>query len=190
MLVQESGVSSKNQRIVLVCSGSGCPGGAQIIKHLENQIAQSGLDIVVKPTGCHGFCQVGPTVMVQPEDIFYCHVSEDDVAEITQTHLRDNRVVNRLLYIDPASGQTVPHYSDINFYKKQQRILLRNCGQINPEKIEDYIACGGYQSLRKVLFNMTPGQVRDEIKKAGLRGRGGAGFPTATKWEFCCSAPG
>jgi NADH-quinone oxidoreductase subunit F len=129
-------------------------------------------------------------VIVQPEDIFYCHVSVDDVSEIVQKHLRNNKVVSRLLYTDPVTGQAIPHYSDIDFYKKQERVILRNCGRINPEKIEDYLATGGYQSLRKVLFRMTPEQVVEEIKKAGLRGRGGAGFPTAVKWQLCRDAPG
>jgi len=127
---------------------------------------------------------------VEPEDVFYCHVSVDDIDEIIQKHLCAHEVVNRLLYIDPVTGQAVPHYSDINFYKKQERVVLRNCGHINPERIDDYLARGGYLSLRKVLFQMTPGQVIEEIKKAGLRGRGGAGFPTAVKWELCRNAPG
>jgi NADH-quinone oxidoreductase subunit F len=129
-------------------------------------------------------------VIVQPEDVFYCHVSANDVPEIVQKHLRDHQVVSRLLYTDPLTGQAIPHYSDINFYKKQERVILRNCGRINPEMIDDYLATGGYQSLRKVLFRMTPEQVIEEIRRAGLRGRGGAGFPTAIKWELCRKALG
>ncbi len=189
--MQSAGTKSQNgQRSVRVCRGSGCPGSDQILKGLEDEIRRLGLDVPVRLTGCHGFCQVGPTVIVEPEDIFYCRVSVEDVSEIVQKHLRDHQVVTRLLYTDPITGQTRPHYSDINFYQRQERVLLRNCGRINPEKIEDYLQCGGYQSLRKVLFNMTPEQVIEEIKKAGLRGRGGAGFPTATKWELCRKATG
>ncbi len=178
------------KRTVLVCRSSGCPGSDKIIKQLEEQTAKLGLDVTVKLTGCHGFCQVGPTIIVQPEDIFYCHVSADDVPEICQRHLRDNQLVDRLLYTDPATGQTIQKYSDVNFFKKQQRILLRHCGHINPEDIKDYLAVDGYKSLRKALFKMTPEQLINEIKKAGLRGRGGAGFPTATKWEYCRNASG
>jgi len=187
---QEATVSTNGQRTILVCRGSGCPGSDEVLRHLEEEVTQLGLPVKVKLTGCHGFCQAGPTVIVQPEDVFYCHVSVDDINEIIQKHLRDHQVVSRLLYTDPETGQTVPHYSDINFYKKQERVILRNCGRINPEKIDDYLASGGYLSLRKVLFQMTPVQVIEEIRRAGLRGRGGAGFPTAVKWELCRNAPG
>ena len=186
----EAVVSTSGERAIFVCRGSGCPGSEQILKRLEEEITRLGLDVKVRLTGCHGFCQVGPTAIVEPEDIFYCHLSVDDVAEITQNHLRDHQVVSRLLYIDPATGQAIPHYSDINFYKRQERIILRNCGHINPEEIDDYLDCGGYQALRKVLSSMTPEQVIEEIKNSGLRGRGGAGFPTGLKWEFCRKASG
>jgi len=190
MLQREATASVNGQRAVRVCRGSGCPGSEQIVKRLEEEITRLGLDVKVRPTGCHGFCQVGPTVIMEPEDVFYCRVVADDVPEIVRAHLRDHQVVNRLLYTDPATGQAILHYSDINFYEKQQRVLLRNCGHINPERIEDYLGGGGYQALRKVLFNMTPEQVIAEIKKSGLRGRGGAGFPTGLKWEFCRNASG
>ena len=183
-------VSTIGQRTVLVCRGSGCPGSDEILRRLEEEVARLHLPAEVKLTGCHGFCQAGPTVIVEPENVFYCHVTTDDVPEIAQKHLRDHQIVSRLLYIDPVTGQAIPHYSDINFYKLQERVVLRNCGHINPQKIDDYLARGGYQSLRKVIFQMTPEQVIEEIRKAGLRGRGGAGFPTATKWQLCRSAPG
>ncbi len=190
MLEQEATVSTNGQRTILVCRGSGCLGAAEILECLQKEITQLRLPIEVKLTGCHGFCQVRPTVIIQPEDVFYCHVSVDDIGEIIQKHLRDHQVVSRLLYTDPVTGQAIPHYSDINFYKKQERVILRNCGRINPEKIDDYLATGGYQSLRKVLFQMTPARVIEEIRRAGLRGRGGAGFPTAVKWELCRNASG
>ncbi|MBA7487054.1 Ion-translocating oxidoreductase complex subunit B [subsurface metagenome] len=182
-----------NQRTIFVCEGTGCVSAksVEIRQALEKAVEELKLDSVkVDFTGCHGFCEQGPIAFVEPEGIFYTHVSVEDVPEIAQSHLRDGQPVERLFYRDPVSGKAVPYYKDINFYKKQQRIILRNCGHINPERIEDYITTGGYQSLRKVLFEMTPEQVIDEIKRSGLRGRGGAGFPTGLKWEFCRNAPG
>ena len=194
MLDKESLQSySHNQRTIFVCQGTGCISGksVEIREALEKMVAELGLNNVkVDFTGCHGFCQQGPIAFVEPEGIFYTHVGVEDVPEITQSHLRDGQPVARLFYIDPVTDQAVPYYKDINFYKKQQRIVLRNCGRINPERIEDYLTTGGYQSLRKVLFEMTPEQVIDEVKRSGLRGRGGAGFPTGLKWEFCRNSPG
>ena len=163
----------------------------EIREALEKAVAELGLDgVKVDFTGCHGFCQQGPICFVEPEGIFYTHVTIDDVTDIAQSHLRDGRPVERLFYRDPVSGKAVPYFKDINFYVKQQRIILRNCGHINPERIEDYIAVGGYQAERKVILEMTPEQVIDEVKRSGLRGRGGAGFPTGMKWEFCHDSPG
>ncbi len=172
-----------------ICCGSGCPGSEEVRQRLEEEITRLGLKVKVKPTGCHGFCQQGPTVIVEPEGVFYCQVSADDVTEIAERHLRDHELVERLLYIDPTTDQVVPHYPDIKFYQKQERIVLRNCGYIDPEKIDDYLARGGYSALRKA-FRMTPEEVIEEVKKSGLRGRGGAGFPTGLKWDFCRKAPG
>ncbi|MCL0078212.1 FAD-dependent oxidoreductase, partial [Dehalococcoidia bacterium] len=132
----------------------------------------------------------GPNVVVEPDGIFYTQVQVEDVAEIVAAHLRDGQPVERLLYRDPLTAKPVPHYSDINFYIKQKRLILRNCGHINPEKIEDYIERDGYRALRKVLGIMTPEQVIEEIRRSGLRGRGGAGASTAMKWQFCHDAPG
>ena len=182
-----------NQRTIFICQGTGCISGKsiEITEALEKAVAELGLDgVKIDFTGCHGFCEQGPVAFVEPEDIFYTHVSVADVPEITESHLRDGQPVERLFYKDPVTGEAVPHYKDIKFYSKQQRIVLRNCGRINPERIEDYLAVGGYQSLPKVLNEMTPEQVIDEIKRSGLRGRGGAGFPTGEKWEFCHNAPG
>jgi len=187
---QKKTTSTNDQRKVLVCYGSGCPGSDQILKRLEYEVTRLNLPVEIKPTGCHGFCQRGPTVIIEPENIFYCHVSEDDVTEIAERHLKNNEIVDRLLYTDPVTGQVIPHYPDINFYQKQERVILRHCGHINPEKIDDYLASDGYQALRKVLSQMTPEQVIEEVKRSGLRGRGGAGFPTGRKWEFCRNAAG
>jgi len=182
-----------NQRTIFICQGTGCVSGKslEITEALEKAVAELGITgVKIDFTGCHGFCEQGPVAFVEPEDIFYTHVSLADVPEIVESHLRDGQPVERLFYKDPVTGEAVPHFKDIKFYSKQQRIILRNCGRINPERIEDYIATGGYQSLPKVLAEMTPEQVIDEIKRSGLRGRGGAGFSTGTKWEFCHNAPG
>ena len=193
MIEAKSSKVSDNQRTILVCHGTGCVSGKaiEIREALEKTVVEMGLDgVKVDFSGCHGFCQQGPIAVIEPEGIFYAHVSVDDVPEIVQSHFRDGQPVTRLFYKDPISGEAVPYYKDIKFYSKQQRIILRNCGHINPERIEDYTAVGGYQSLRKVLLEMTPEQVIDEVKRSGLRGRGGAGFPTGVKWEFCRKAPG
>jgi (2Fe-2S) ferredoxin len=180
------------KRTVFVCRGTGCVSGGSNAAYeaLKAELARQRVDSAeIDFSGCHGFCQQGPNVVVDPEGIFYTHVDARDAAEIVASHLRDNKPVERLFYHDPVSGQAVPHYADIKFYREQQRVVMRNCGHINPEKIDDYLARGGYQSLKKVLA-MQPGEVIDIIKRSGLRGRGGAGFPTATKWEFCHNAPG
>jgi len=182
-----------NQCTIFICQGTGCVSdkAVEIREALERKVEELGLESVkVDFTGCHGFCEQGPIAFVEPEGIFYARVSVEDVPEIAQSHLQEGKPVERLFYKDPVTGQVVPCYKDIDFYAKQKRIILRNCGRINPERIEDYLAIGGYQSLRKALFEMTPEQVIDEIKQSGLRGRGGAGFPTGLKWEFCRKSPG
>jgi NADH:ubiquinone oxidoreductase subunit F (NADH-binding)/(2Fe-2S) ferredoxin/ferredoxin len=180
-----------NKRTIFVCQSTGCASSKsiEITAALEKAIAGAGLkDVGVDFTGCHGFCEQGPLAVVEPEGIFYTHVTLDDVPEIVTSHLRDNKPVERLFYKDPVTGQAVPYHKDIKFYAMQERIILRNCGRINPERIEDYIAAGGFKALEKVLKEMTPLQVIDTIKKSGLRGRGGAGFSTGQKWEFCYNA--
>jgi NADH-quinone oxidoreductase subunit F/NADP-reducing hydrogenase subunit HndC len=179
-------------RRVLFCHGTGCNSSHAVEARqlLEKEVAELGLtDVTVDFTGCHGFCQQGPIAVVEPEGIFYTHIRPEDIPEIARAHLRDGQPVSRLFYRDPISGKAVPNYKDIGFYSKQQRLILRNLGHINPERIEDYVAIGGYKSLEKV-FRMTPEQLIDEIRRAGLRGRGGAGFSTAQKWEFCRKATG
>ncbi len=182
-----------NHRIVFVCQGTGClsTGSGPVYDALKAEVARLGLsDVEVDFTGCHGFCEQGPNVVIEPEGIFYTHVQVEDAVEIASSHLRDGKPVERLFYRDPVTDEAIPLYSDMNFYKKQQRVILRNCGHINPEKIDHYIAQGGYRALRKALLEMTPEQVIEEVKAAGLRGRGGAGFPTGRKWELCHSSPG
>jgi len=183
----------QNHRTIFVCQGTGClsSGSDAVYQALMEEISRHGIrNAEVDFTGCHGFCEQGPNVVIEPEGIFYTHVQAEDAPEIVTSHLRDGKPVERLFYHDPVTGKAIPHYSEINFYKKQHRVILRNCGRINPEKIEHYIASGGYQALRKALLEMTSEQVINEVKNSGLRGRGGAGFPAGRKWESCRRATG
>lgn len=179
---------------VLVCTGTGCvsSGSRKVKAEMEKQLEAFKLEqeIKVVETGCHGFCEMGPIVIVYPEGIFYCQVKPEDVKEIVEEHLLKGRPVKRLMFKDRITEEMVPHYNDIDFYKKQNRIVLRNCGFINPENIKEYIARGGYEALAKALTEMTPEQVIEEVKASGLRGRGGGGFPTGLKWGFARAAKG
>jgi NADH-quinone oxidoreductase subunit F len=183
-----------NQQTLFVCQGTGCLSGrSDLIRvRLEEEIKRLGLEerVKVKFSGCHGFCERGPIVDVDPEGIFYTEVKPEDAEDIAASLLPGGKPVERLFYRDPVTGEAIPHYTEVPFYSKQQRLILRGCGHINPEEIEDYLAIGGYQALKTALFEMTPEQVIEEVKKSGLRGRGGAGFPTGTKWEFCRRSPG
>ena len=178
---------------ILVCSGTGChASGSLVLKEaLEAEIARVGLDKEVKviETGCFGFCRLGPNMMVYPEGVFYCQVHEQDVPQIVEEHLLKGRVVERLLYTEPQTEKSVVDFEDIPFFQKQTRIVLEDCGVINPESIREYIARDGYFGLAKAL-QMKPEEVIDTVKKSGLRGRGGAGFPTGLKWEFAAKAEG
>jgi NADH-quinone oxidoreductase subunit F len=191
--VTKSRPNNNDQHTVFVCQGTGCVSGKsiEITDALAKAIKEQGLKGTnIDFTGCHGFCEQGPVAIVEPEGIFYSHVTLADVPEIVTAHLRDGKPLERLFYKDPLTDQAIPYYKDIKFYNRQQRIILRNCGHINPERIEDYIATGGYTALKKVLQEMTPEQVIDTIKKSGLRGRGGAGFSTGQKWELCRNVKG
>jgi NADH-quinone oxidoreductase subunit F len=188
MTKKKPSIHSDKHRKVFVCQGTGCTSSRseEIRTILEHEVNQAGLsNIEVDFTGCHGFCQQGPIVVVEPEGVFYAHVKVEDATEIVHSHLKVGKPVERLFYRDPVTNEAIPTYHEINFYKKQTRLILRNCGHINPERIGDYIATGGYEALRKALLQMTPEEIINEIKKSGLRGRGGAGFPTGAKWEFC-----
>jgi NADH:ubiquinone oxidoreductase subunit F (NADH-binding)/(2Fe-2S) ferredoxin len=175
-------------RLVLVCGGTGCQASdsQKIVEKFQKLIIDNGLQdqLQAEIAGCFGFCEKGPIVKIFPEDVFYVQVKPEDVQEIFDQHLVGGQKVKRLLYEDPALKVKIDTSDEISFYKLQHRVALRNCGLINPEKIEEYIATGGYQSLGKILNQMTPEQVIDEMKKSGLRGRGGAGFSTGKKWEF------
>ena len=190
---------------VLVCGGTGCTssGSQKIIDELEAQLKEQGIDkeVMVVKTGCFGLCALGPIMVVYPEGAFYSMVKPEDIKEIVSEHLIKGRIVKRLLYSETLNEgeDKIKSLNEVDFYKKQMRIALRNCGVINPEKIEEYIAFDGYKALGKVLSEMTPEQLIAEMKASGLRGRGGAGFPTGLKWEFasksvadqkyvCCNA--
>lgn len=173
---------------VLVCGGTGCTSAnaPAIIKALEEQIAEKGLadEVKVVQTGCHGLCALGPIMIVYPEGCFYSEVKVEDVPEIVEEHLLKGRIVKRLLYDDTVHQDVVKSIESTDFYKKQKRVALRNCGVIDPENIDEYIAYDGYQALAKCLTEYTPEQVIQVIKDSGLRGRGGGGFPTGRKWEL------
>ena len=179
---------------VLVCGGTGCTSGGsdKVLETLREGIKANGLDkeITVVQTGCHGMCEAGPIVIVYPEGTFYTHVNPQDAKEIVAEHLLKGRVVERLLFKEAMHSEAVPHYNELPFYSKQVRLTLRNCGYIDPDSLEEYIARDGYQALAKVLTEKTPEQVVEDIKASGLRGRGGGGFSTGMKWMFCAKSPG
>ncbi|MBO5453755.1 MAG: NADH-quinone oxidoreductase subunit NuoF [Clostridia bacterium] len=178
---------------VLVCGGTGCSSShsEQIIEEFEAQIKKNGLDSEVKvvKTGCFGLCALGPVVIVYPEGSFYSMVQTEDVAEIVEQHLLKGRIVKRLLYKETIEEDNIKSLNEVDFYKKQKRVALRNCGVIDPENIDEYIAYDGYKALGKVLTEMTPEQVVETVKASGLRGRGGGGFPTGIKWAFAAAQP-
>ena len=188
---------------VLICGGTGCTssGSAQIIETLEKELKRNGLENEIKVirTGCFGLCALGPIMVVYPEGAFYSMVRPEDIPEIVSEHLLKGRVVTRLLYQETVDGDTIKSLNHTDFYHKQMRVALKNCGVIDPENINEYIAYEGYQALGKVLTTMKPEDVIEVIKQSGLRGRGGAGFPTGLKWSFaakyqddqkyvCCNA--
>ncbi|MGI6791332.1 NADH-quinone oxidoreductase subunit NuoF [Aminivibrio sp.] len=179
---------------VLICHGTGCASGGspKVLEAFKEELRKKNLEkeVLVIATGCHGMCEFGPIVVVYPEGTFYSRVNPEDVSEIVEEHLYKGRIVNRLLYKEPISAEKVCHYKEIPFYGKQHRVVLSNCGYINPDNIDEYISRDGYQALGKCLTEMSPAQVIDEMKKSGLRGRGGGGFPTGLKWSFCAASPG
>jgi NADH-quinone oxidoreductase subunit F len=183
-----------NKPYIAICSGAGCSALgcreviAATIKEIETQKLRKKVD--TKTTGCPGFCEQGPLVVVYPQNILYTHVKVEDISEIISETVLNGKIIDRLLYIDPASGQEFIHEFEIPFYKKQKRLLLGNNSKIDPNNIEDYIALGGYSALAEVLLDRSPEQVIEEVKRSGLRGRGGGGFPAGRKWQSCRDAPG
>ena len=176
---------------VLVCGGTGClsSDSHRIVENLRDALVRAGIqdEVKVLQTGCFGFCEKGPIVKILPDNTFYTQVKPQDAEEIVSEHLVKGCKVTRLLYVDPETQQHISDAKHMEFYKKQERIALRNCGFIDPENIDEYIGHDGYQALAKCLTQMTPEQVIEEVKKSGLRGRGGAGFPTGLKWQFARS---
>ncbi len=179
---------AKYKMHVLVCGGTGCHASEsdRLLTNLKTIVADKGLDneVQVIATGCFGFCEKGPIVKIMPDNTFYTQVKPDDAREIIEEHLIKGRKVSRLLYVNPENKEHVADSKHMGFYKKQLRIALRNCGFIDPENIDEYIAREGYEALGKCLSEMTPQQVIEIMKKSGLRGRGGGGFPTGLKWEI------
>ena len=178
-------------RTVTICRGTGCEShrSDQLHAMMEAEVARLGLPVVVKRTGCHGLCELGPIVTVEPEGILYLRVQPKDIEDIAKS-LMDGDPVKRLLYRHPVTKKQIPHYRDVDFYSKQTRLVLRHNGHIDPESIDDYFSVGGYKAFERALWEMSPEQVIAEVKDSGLRGRGGAGFLTGLKWEFTYKAPG
>jgi len=180
------------KRTLLICQGTGCvsAGSLKIHREFEREISEQELDVEVKLTGCHGFCQIGPTVIVNPDEILYCLLKSSDVKEIVDSHLKNDIPVERLHYHDPNTGLAIPKWTDIPFYNKQQKIITTHCGYINPESIDEYISIGGYRTARQVILAIRPEEIIEDIKSSQLRGRGGAGFLTGMKWDFARRSSG
>jgi len=183
-----------NRAGVTICGGTGCLalGAAKVIDGFRRELREQGLEAKVdlRVTGCPGFCERGPLVVIEPENILYQRVKDEDVAEVVAQTLVKGSLVDRLLYPDAETGKSIVHEADVPFYRKQRRLLLGNNSRIDPNEIDDYLASGGYSALARALFEMSPEGVIEEIKKSGLRGRGGGGFPTGVKWESARRAHG
>lgn len=179
---------------VAICSGTGCRAYAseKVVGSFEEEIKKQKLDgkLDIRRTGCHGFCEKGTIVVIYPEEICYLQVKPEDVPEIVSKTIIKRQIIDRLLYRDPDTGEKIVHESDIPFYRNQTRLIFGNNLKIDPKNIDDYLALGGYSALSKALFESTPEQVLEEVKKANLRGRGGGGFPAGRKWETTRNAPG
>ncbi len=179
---------------VMMCGGTGCRASSSpvVIDAVSKQLSEHGLAAKTRlcVTGCHGFCEQGPIMIIEPGNVFYCHVSPDDAFEVVTQTLERGQVIERLLYTDPSSGNKVRTVAEIPFYRAQDRQILSQNLMVDPRSVEDYIAAGGYSALSKVLKGIAPDEIVSEIKASGLRGRGGGGFPTGRKWSECREAPG
>lgn len=198
-------VLNQEKMRILICAGTGCvaSGSLKVYEALKTQMAAQGLNVkvelmqekegepcAVNVSGCHGFCQMGPLVRIEPSGVLYVHVKEADVQEIVEQHILAGQLVERLLYKHPVTGELVKTQDEVPFYSKQTRVALEHCGRINPDDIYDYIAHDGYQAISKVITEMSPEDVINEVLASGLRGRGGGGFPTGRKWQFAAAAKG
>ena len=190
------GILSKkdpNKPCIAICAGTGCLGlgNDQVIVAFEEEIKKQSLEtkVEMRVTGCHGFCEKGPNVAIYPEEIYYVGVKPADVPEIISRTVLEKKLIDRLIYENPATGEKAAHLSEIPFYKNQTRQLIGQNTRIDPKRLDDYLTIGGYAALSKALFEMSPQQVLEEIKKANLRGRGGGGFPAGLKWETTRNAP-
>ena len=184
--------ANSHEKHILVCHGTGCTSSKSedIINRFRKLLKEKNIENVkVIQTGCFGLCAKGPIVIIRPEDTFYAMVKVEDCEEIINEHLIEGKTVDRLLCRD-VDGTLVKRLDDLGFYKKQERIALKNCGKIDPENIDEYIAFDGYKALEKVLLSMSQDEVIEEVTNSGLRGRGGAGFPTGKKWAFTKMAEG
>ncbi|MBR4666741.1 MAG: NAD(P)H-dependent oxidoreductase subunit E, partial [Lentisphaeria bacterium] len=179
---------NSKKKDILCCGGTGChaSNSQEMMENLRKYIKENGLenDVRVIQTGCFGFCAQGPIVKIMPDNVFYVQVQPEDAKEIVESHIVGKKLVERLLYVEPALKERIHDYAKMAFYAKQQRISLRNCGLIDPERIEEYIANDGYKALAQCLFDMTPEKVVLEVLNSGICGRGGAGFPTGLKWKI------
>jgi NADP-reducing hydrogenase subunit HndC len=191
------GILSKrdpNKTCITLCSGSAChaSGSKEVALRIEEEIEKQGLsdEVDIRKTGCHGFCERGPIIVIHPDEICYLQIKPEDVPEIVSQTIKEKKVIERLLYTDPDTSEKIVHESEIPFYKNQKRLVFGSNGNIDPKSIDDYLAIDGYSALAKVLFHMTPEQVVEEVKKSNLRGRGGGGFPAGRKWEGSRNAPG
>jgi NADH:ubiquinone oxidoreductase subunit F (NADH-binding)/(2Fe-2S) ferredoxin/NAD-dependent dihydropyrimidine dehydrogenase PreA subunit len=184
----------RENKTLIVCGGTGCTASRSrdVIDALNKELVIQEMDseVHVRVTGCHGFCEQGPIAVIEPGNIFYCHVTPEDAGDIVTKTLKNGEVIERMLYTDPVSGEKVRKESEIPFYKAQDRQLLFQNREVNPQSIEDYISIGGFSALVKAIDTLAPGEIIREIKVSGLRGRGGGGFPTWRKWTECREAPG
>jgi NADH-quinone oxidoreductase subunit F len=182
-------LQESKKKLISLCAGSGCGayGTAKVYETLMAELAEQDLldEVEVKLSGCHGFCEKGPIMVIHPEGIFYPQLKEKHIPDIVEQTIKNGELVKKLIYKDPTTKKKITHEKDVTFYKLQKRIIFGNNGIIDPTSIEDYFSVGGYAALEKCLFNMAPEEIVDEVKKSGLRGRGGGGFPAGIKWDNC-----